>query len=305
MEQTHVPKIQYISTNLIPAKESKSLIWYLVYICFAYHYKVIICGFFGEVLGYDFLCHTMIHGVTTNHWFEQLVYAPVLWYALYKIIIIVFGPHENEVLSKGLKRLKTIAIFFLAMYIYGVGIHFTNTIEIYARTQLGIESGALYDQVYWVDEQLSHWIQFFFFFILIAWIIIFDRLDRIRSPYSAISIGLLHGLERTIGVIEGDNPSIAFVMGIVILVACLIRWDRHARNFHRAWKDFFFRYGLSFGISILISLFVYPRIFGGFVQPSAMGNKGWQVVLFVMVLAITCFLLIVLLDKILIRKKQL
>ena len=294
---------QYISSNLIPAKESKSLIWWLIYVCFAYHYKVIICGLFGKVLGYDWLCHTMIHGVTSNHWFEQLIYAPILWYALYRIIVIIFGPLEGEVLSKKVRRQKTIAFFLLAMYIYGIGIHFTNTIEIYSRTQLGITSGPLYDQVYWVDEQLSHWIQFFFFFTLFAWIIVHDRLDRVHGGYIAVFTGLLHGLERAIGVIEGDSPYIALVLGAVILIACVIRWQRHDRNFSRVWKDFFFRHGLSFGLSMPVALYVYPLVFGGFVQPSAMGDKGWLVVLFVFAVTTIGFLLAIFLDKLLTKKE--
>ena len=31
--------IQYISDTKVAANESKSLIWWLAYVCFAYHYK--------------------------------------------------------------------------------------------------------------------------------------------------------------------------------------------------------------------------------------------------------------------------
>ncbi|MFT5167515.1 MAG: hypothetical protein ACI8P3_002753 [Saprospiraceae bacterium] len=294
--------LKYVSTNLIPASESKSLIWWIVYICFAYHYKVIACGFFGKILGYNWFCHTMVHGVTLNHWFEQLIYAPILWYALYRIIVIIFGPEKREVLSPKIRRQKTIAFFLLAMYIYGIGIHFTNTIEIYSRTQLGITSGLLYDQVYWVDEQLSHWIQFFFFFTLFSWIIIYDRLDRVHAGYIAVFTGLLHGLERAIGVIEGDSPYIAIVLGGVILIACFIRWQRHGRDFPRVWQDFFFRHGLSFGLSMPIALYFYQFAFDGFVQPSSMGDRAWLVILFVAVVTAIGFCLAVFLDKLLIKK---
>lgn len=302
MSNSKPSKFEYISTSHIPAKESKSLIWWVIYICFAYHYKVIICGFFGKVLGYDWLCHTMIHGVTTNHWFEQLIYAPILWYALYRVIMIIFGPLKNEVLGKKVRRQKTIAMFLLAMYIYGVGIHFANTIEIYSRTQLGIESGPLYGQIYWVDEQLSHWIQFFFFFTLFAWFIIYDRLDRTHAGYIAIFTGLLHGLERAIGVIEGDSPYIALLLGGLIIIACVIRWWRHGKDFPRVWQDFFFRHGLSFGLSMPIALYMYQLVFNGFEQPSSMGDRAWLVVLFVFALTGIGFLFAVLMDKLLIKK---
>lgn len=302
MKTTKPSDFRYIADNTIPASESKSLIWWIVYVCFAYHYKVIICGFFGKTLGYDWLCHTMIHGVTTNHWFEQLIYAPMLWYALYRIIIITFGPGIQEVISPKIRRQKAVAMFFLAMYIYGIGIHFTNTIEIYSRTSLGISSGSLYEQVYWVDEQLSHWIQFFFFFALFAWLIIYDRLDRTHAGYLAIFTGLLHGLERAIGVIEGDSPYIALVLGGVILIACVLRWRRHGMDFRRVWQDFFFRHGLSFGLSMPVALYIYQLVFDGFVQPSSMGDRGWLVVIFVAVVTAVGFFLAVLMDKLLMKK---
>lgn len=294
---------KYITSNRLPAKESKSLIWWLAYVCFAYHYKVIVCGFFGKDLGYDWLCKTVVHGVTTNHWFEQLIYAPILWLAFYKIINIVFGPGENEILGKKVRRLKTVAYFLLAMYIYGIGIHFINTVEIYARTELNIESGALYDQIYWIDEQFSHWVQFFFFFSLFAWLIIYDRLDRVHGGYAAIFTGLLHGLERAIGVIEGDSPFVALLLGAVILVACFIRWQNHGRNFNRVWKDFFFRHGLSFGLSMPIALYVYQFVFNGFIQPSTMGESAWLVIVFVAVFTGIGFSIAILFDRMLGEKK--
>ncbi len=295
---------QYITTNQIPASESRSLIWWLLYVCFAYHYKVFICGFLGKTLGYTFLCESLIHGVTFNHWFEQLVYVPLLWYAYYRIISIVFGPAENEILAPNVRKMKTIAHFLLAMYIYGIGIHFMNTVEIYSRKYLDISSGPLYEQIHWVDEKFSHWVQFFFYFMLFAWLIIQDRLDRTHGGYIAVFTGLLHGLERAIGVIEGDSPNIALVFGAWILIACFIRWRRHGLDFRRVWQDFLFRHGLSFGMSMPVALFTYQWVFGGFVQPSTMGSRGWVVLLFVAVFTAVGFGAAVLLDKLLGNRKS-
>jgi hypothetical protein len=294
--------VTYVANNNISASESKSLIWWTIVVCFAYHYKVVVCGFFGKVLGFDFLCNTLIHGVTTNHWFEQLVYVPILWYAFYKIINIAFGPGEFEVLGPKVRRLKTMAYFMLAMYIYGIGIHFANTIEIFARKYLNITQGELYEQIHWVDEQLSHWIQFFFFFLLFAWLIIQDRLDRTHGGYAAVFTGLLHGLERAIGVIEGDSPHVALIFGTWILIACFFRYRKHNSDFTRVWQDFFFRHGFTFGLSMPVALFVYQLVFGSYVQPSTMGDRAWLVILFVALFTAVGFMLAVLMDKILMKK---
>ncbi len=296
-----VQNFKYIPSINIPASHSKYLALWTIYIVFAYHYKVVVCGLFGRVMGYDCLCNTLVHGVTTNHWFEQLVYAPILWYAFYRIAEIVFGPGEDEVLGPKVRRLKTVALFFLAMYLYGIGIHFANTIEIYSREHLGITDGPLYHQVYWVDEELSHWIQFLFYFLFFAWLIVCDRLDRNQGAYVAIYTGLLHGLERAMGVIEGDNPNTAFWYGGLLLVACFVRWRRHGSDFPRVWKDFFFRHGLTFAVSMPLAILVYPKVFGGFVQPSTMGGKGWHALVFVAVFSLVGFGLALMLDKILER----
>lgn len=279
MPQSTFIKSTLINSHLISANKNKELKWLILFVCLAYHYKVIFCGFFGKMLGYTWICNTMIHGVTTNHWFEQLVYVPLLWYVLYRIIVVVFGPHPNEILNQSIQRKKVFALFLATMYVYSAGIHFANTIEIYSRVELGITSGALYEQIFWIDEVLSHWLQFFFYFLFFAWIIIYDRLDRNDGGNIAIFIGLLHGLERAIGVIEGDNPYNALVFGSWILFACGIRWNNHKKDFPRVWKDFFFRYGVAFGISMPIGILSYHLTFDGFVQPSTMLD-GWKVIIF-------------------------
>ncbi|MFK8008435.1 MAG: hypothetical protein AB8H03_18905 [Saprospiraceae bacterium] len=246
----------------------------------------------------------MIHGVTSNHWFEQLVYIPILWYVLYRMIIVVFGPHQREVLAKSVQTKKVIALFFITMYIYATGIHFTNTLEIYSRVNLGIDSGPLYEQIFWIDEVLSHWIQFFFYFLFFAWLIVFDRLDRIDGNYIAIFTGLLQGLDRAIGVIEGDNPYSALVFGLWILIACIIRWNNHKRDFARVWKDFFFRHGLTFGISMPVGILSYHLIFNGFVQPSSMMDSAWKVVVFGVGFILVGFFIAISIDFFLKRKPK-
>ena len=131
-------KSTLINTHRIPANESNELKWWLLFVCVAYHYKLIFCGLFGKFLGYTWICNTLVHGVTTNHWFEQLIYVPLLWYAFYRMIVVVFGPNRNEVLGKSLQTKKMFALFFATIYIYALGIHFTNTVEIYSRVYLNI-----------------------------------------------------------------------------------------------------------------------------------------------------------------------
>ena len=64
---------------------------WLAVVCFAYYYKAFFCGLLGHQLGLRFLCFTWIHGISTNHWFEIIVYCPLLWLALHQINADVFG----------------------------------------------------------------------------------------------------------------------------------------------------------------------------------------------------------------------
>jgi hypothetical protein len=50
MPQSTNTSITFISTQHIQAKESKELKWLILYVCIAYHYKVIFCGLLGKVL---------------------------------------------------------------------------------------------------------------------------------------------------------------------------------------------------------------------------------------------------------------
>ncbi len=284
--------------NYLSAKDSRELAWLMLYICLAYHYKVLFCGFLGKICGFTWICYTLIHGITTNHWFEHFVYVPVLWYVLYRVVVIVFNSRENKALSDSLQKQKTVALFLATMYIYATGMHLVNTLEIYSREYLIISSGQLYDQIFWLDELMSHWVQFFFYFLFFAWIIVYDRLDRTDGGYVAIFTGLLHGLERAVGVIEGNNPYSSIIFGSWILIACFIRWKKHERDFKRVWKDFFFRHGLSFGISMPIALYFYQIVFDGFTQPSSMNGNAYLVVIFALLFIFFGFLISMLVDYI-------
>lgn len=285
--------------NEMRSKLDRQLIWWILIVCFAYHYKVIACGFFGVVCGYSGLCGTLLHGITTNHWFETLIYCPLMWYAMNEINETVFFPEKNNTYNLSRIRAKSVGQLLCAIYLFGMGIHITNTVEIYARVHLGIEEGALYEQIYWIDEHLSHWIQFGAFFLAMSWFVAFDRLDRTHGSYIAIFTGVAHGLERGIGTIEGNSAEMAMVLSSFIIIATIYRWYRHDKNFARAWADFFFRHGLTFALCIPLTFLTYSWTFGGFVQPSHMGAGAWKVVAFSTVFIATGFLIGVGMDRVL------
>ena len=113
-----------MSEYKLQEKIDRQLIWWILIVCFAYHYKLIVCGFFGVTLGFSCLCGTLVHGITTNHWFETLIYAPLMWYAMNQINETVF--FSNSPLAPKRLRLKRLGQLFCAIFLYGMGVHITN-----------------------------------------------------------------------------------------------------------------------------------------------------------------------------------
>ncbi len=294
----------FIESSNIKATYDPYLVWCIFFISIGYQYKLIFCGGMGLGLGQTWICYTMIGGISTNHWFEHLVYAPLMWITLVKINQIVFGPGENEILSKAQNRKKWIGQALAALYLYGYGMHITNTVEIWARQHNGITTGTVYELIWWLDEQFSHWVQYISFFPLIAWFVINDRLDRNHSKNAAIITGVLHGVDRGVGVIEGDNYMMAFYLIGVMMVGCVFRWYRHDKNFWRSWQDFFFRHVFLFCITMILLIGSYSFFFGLDIQPSEMGKAAVQVAILGIVIIVIETILVVGLDRLVSNRKN-
>ena len=258
-----------------------SLKWFFISIIFisvGYHHKLIICGLIGEVFGFHWICHTVIHGITTNYWFEHFVFVPLIWVAFNHIKNIVFSSKSLDISDDSWKKRKWFGQFLAMFYIYGHGMHITNTVEVYSRME-GLANGPLYDQIYWIDEHLSHTVQFIPYFIMMSWFLIHDKLDRNVGKNVAIVSGVLHGVDRGYGITEGNSPSLGvFLMGLVVL-AVGYRYYRHGSSFQRAFQDFFFRYGFGLVVTNFIFMILYQILFGVQTQLSDYAGAGaWVIV---------------------------
>ena len=113
-------------------KRAHAIGWFAV-VVFAYYYKAVLVGFMGGVLGMEYLGGTLIHGISTNHWIEIIIYCPLLWLALHQINDNVFdldrGPAHDR---RANARRRLIGEFSIALVIYGTGVHIANVIEIYS-----------------------------------------------------------------------------------------------------------------------------------------------------------------------------
>ena len=246
-------------------ERAHAVAWFAV-VVFAYYYKAVLVGFLGGVLGIEWLGGTMIRGISTNHWIEIVIYCPLLWLALHQVNESVFAADRG--------RRHLIGEFAIALVIYGTGVHIANVIEIYSREQRGIEEGDVYDLVYFLDEGFSHYLQFVPLFFVIGWFVINDRPRVGVAPTVALFLGSGHGVERAIGIIEGGKWFLGAPTVVWIGSAAAIRWTRLRRSDVAPRDDFFFRYAISFCVTLPIAQLSYLGRFGSFAQPSELAESG-------------------------------
>jgi hypothetical protein len=251
--------------------------WFAV-VVFAYYYKVVLCGFFGGVLGAESLGETTIRGISTNHWIEIIIYCPLLWLALHQVNQDVFAHAPS---APGLQRVharrQLMGEFAIAIVIYGTGVHIANVIEIYSREQQGITGGDVYDLVYFLDEGMSHYLQFVPLFFAIGWFVVHDR-PRTGLPTVAVFLGVGHGVERAVGLIEGGKWFLGPPTLVWLGLAALARRRRLQRAGVIAVDDFFFRYAISFCVTLPLAELAYLGRFGSFAQPSALDESRLRIV---------------------------
>ena len=93
----------FIESNDIKANFNRYLAWWILFISIGYQYKLIFCGGLGLGLGQKWICYTMIHGITSNHWFEHLVYVPLMWVALHQVNQAVFEGAADYVAENAIR----------------------------------------------------------------------------------------------------------------------------------------------------------------------------------------------------------
>eukprot|EP00026_Physarum_polycephalum_P005852 Phypoly_transcript_05891.p1 GENE.Phypoly_transcript_05891~~Phypoly_transcript_05891.p1 ORF type:complete len:317 (-),score=38.66 Phypoly_transcript_05891:417-1367(-) len=240
----------------------------MLWICFGYYYKLL-------CLPIRFICLRLVFFVDVNHWIELFLYCPLLFFSLYHANRIVFRESKRDEseefhnhLSHNLR--KHIGAFMIGLNLYGMGIHASaNPIEIYAREHDGMDySSNTYRLIHGMDENLSHWIQFIPFFFVIGWYIINDKTGRFAGKYISVFMGVGHGVDRAVGVIEGNSWYFGIPMSLWLLFCCYWRWLKYKKNFSMCMDDYFFCHGIALGTTIPTCQILYLILFGGFVQPS-------------------------------------
>lgn len=265
-----------------PAR-TRMMLWFGL-VVFGYCYKAFVFGFVGGVLGLDLLNETWIAGIDLNHWIEIVVYCPLLWFALHQVNADVFGevPTDPAQMRRH-TRARTIGEFAVAIALYGSGVHIANVVELYSRERAEVSSGDVYDLVYFLDEGLSHYLQFVPLFFLLGWFTLHDRIGRVEHPVLAVFFGVGHGVERAVGVTEGGKWFLVAPALLWLGWAVAARLRRAGRS---ALDEFFVRYSLVFIVTLPAALAAYRGGVGSFDQPSSLPRR-WTVAVAVAAIVFT------------------
>ncbi len=247
-----------------------AIAWFTVFV-FARLYTALLNDFLGRILGLEFISYTWIHGIPTYLWVEIIFYGPIIWLALTQVNADVFGdvPTEPGALRKH-RRLQFAATFAIAILIYGIGVHVTDTLEVLSREREHITDGAVYDLIYFLDEGLSHYIQFFPLFFVMGWFLIHDRPGRTAHPYIALFLGVVHGIERGVGIIEGEKWFLGPAVIVWMAIAAWLRWRRVGSE---VTAEFFFRHAVAFCVILPLSQVLYYVRFDSFPPPSMLSDS--------------------------------
>ncbi len=159
-----------------------------------------------------------------------------------------------------------------AVFIYGVGVHVADTVEVLSRQREGITDGAVYELVHFLDEGVSHYIQFVSLVFVLGWFVSFDRRGRTAHPTAALCLGVAHGLERSTGIIEGEKWFIGPAVIAWMVAAVWLRWRRVGPA---ARSEFFVRYAVAFVLVLPIAQATYYAWLGSFTPPSELSDTDY------------------------------
>jgi hypothetical protein len=269
--------------------------WFAI-VVFGRLYTVLICDIPERVFGIDWLCHSWIRDIPSYLWVEIILYGPVVWFALHMVKTDVFREPSGGVTSRRVqRRVELVATTAVTMWLYGVGIHAADIIEVVSRERAQITDGTVYDVAYFLDEGLSHYVQFVSLFLVIGLFVIFDRTGRTEGRRLALLLGVAHGIERGLGIIEGEKWFLAPLVIVWMAAALAVRRRRLGPS---AFEEFFFRYAVAFVVALPACQGAYYARFGEFVPPSQLEDGPYaQVAVGAVVLAMLATALLVVAER--------
>ncbi len=275
--------------------QTLAMVWFAV-VAFGRLYTVFLCDFLGGILGLEFICYTWIRDIPSYLWIEITVYGPLTWLALHQLNNYVFGdtPTESQALQRH-RRLRLAGEFAIAIVLYGIGIHVIDAIEVLSQERELTTDGAVYELAYFLDEGLSHYVQFVPLFFVMGWFVINDRPGWTAHASIAVFFGVAHGAERAIGIIEGEKWFLGPPAVLWLAFAAWLRWRRVGPA---ATTEFLFRYAVAFCLTLPLTQALYYGRFSSFPPVSGLSDSQHaQVTVGAIGLTVVCTVVLAALDR--------
>jgi hypothetical protein len=189
---------------------------------------------------------------------DLVVLAPFYLIALYNL--------HRTIKPKGIYNHLSIA--GIATFLYGHAMHVTgnaiNTFITEVHHYRNLIPDDSYELIYFLDENLSHYIIFIALFaLLIIWCVAETRMESTRLLWPATALGVVEGIVQTIAMIEGSKPFLPFIIGTMMIV-CLL-WVGKKRG---GINTPICRYALATAIGLLFAPLIYLVVVGSLTEPS-------------------------------------
>lgn len=108
--------------------------------------------------------------------------------------------------------------------------------------------------------------------LLIGWFALWDQPGRRTIPRLGLLLGVAHGVERSLGVVEGEKWYLGPAMAAWLLVAAWLRWRRVGTA---AADELLVRYAVVVAVTVPVGQSLCFARFGAFTPPSSLSDGAY------------------------------
>lgn len=215
----------------------------------------------------------MIWYIRTTDMIDLLFLSP-----FYLVMLLFF----NHKVFSGQREsnLYLVGLGLMGLTLYGQAMHLTgNTINCFGteiRNYLDQIPSDMYQLIYFLDEDLGHWIFYAGMFGSLGVWMIADLPDS-ALPHPGWKVaslaGGLFGLSYAVAIIESSHPWIGFLAAVWLLGCSIWGSRRYGLGWQHRWKQsIWVQFGLAAALMLVIGELAYAGWVGGFIQPSQLGG---------------------------------
>jgi hypothetical protein len=190
-------------------------------------------------------------------------------------LIILLAIHATIYSGEQPKRLYWITLFLAGIFLYGHSMHMTanaiNTFSTEIRNYREIIPNDTYSLIYFLDEDLGHWLLFLGLFgVLGLWAYKSDILSEKLS--SGFVCGALFGIVYAVAIVESSQAWLGPILSIWLLVCNIFTLKRLKQPLRNVWRrNPMMQFTSVAALFILVGMTAYFFVMGSFIQPSQLG----------------------------------